>query len=242
MTLTNKFHELQKQLGHDSKVCKKIVNLIENAPESSEKEGLRSLMYHDGIGYACDLDKAFELAEKASDGGDPLGYYMLGFMIDNIETPDQANGGPRQKYDHYDAERFYAKCAEIDSQWRDTAILWLGEYYMDSAKGGDRDIAVEYYESIAHENSEAAEKLSDYYWNLIMPDYIEDEEWESQLLKWTPIAAEMSPKFYAYRMGWIYAEGIGCKRSTEKAKNYFKKSFKAGNPEAEAALASFNGD
>lgn len=240
MTLSDKFHDLYKRFEENPRVGKKIVNLIEKAPESSERDGLMSLMYHEGIGYPIDLDKSFALAESASDGGDPLGYFMLGFMCDNIETPDQAEGGPRQKYDHYDAERFYAKCAEYDSRWRPYAILWLGDYYMDSARGGDRDIAVEYYESIANDNSEAAEKLSDYYWDLIMPEYFEDDEWRSQLFKWTTVAAKTNPYSYSYRMGWMYADGIGCEKSFSISEEFFKESYQAGNWKAAAAIVKIN--
>lgn len=162
MTLSDTFLELYEQVATAPALISAIVDLIEKAPDSSERDGLRALMYHDGIGYPVDLDKSFELAEKASDGGDPLGYFMLGFMCDNAETPDQAFGGPGQKYDHYDAERFYAKCAEIESRWRPYAVLWLGEYFFDSARGGDPDVAVEYLESIAGYNADAAQMLRDY--------------------------------------------------------------------------------
>ncbi len=237
MTLTDKFLELQKQWERDSKVSKKIVNLIKKAPDSSERDGLISLMYHEGIGYIVDLEKSFELAEKASDGGDPLGYFMLGFMIDNIETPDQAKGGSRQKYDHYDAERFYAKCAELESRWQPFAILWLGDYYLDFARGGDPDVAVNYYESIAEHNAEAAEALSNYYWNLIMPEYFKDDEWRSKLFKWTSVAAELNPADFSYRMGWIYADGLGCEQSYDKAMDFFKTAYDYGDIKGAEAIA-----
>ncbi len=240
MKLTDKFFKQFKNYEQDPAWGAKIVKLVESAPASSERTGLMSMMYHEGIGYPVDLEKSYELAEQASDGGDALGYFMLGFMIDNIETPDQADGGPRQKYDHYDAERFYAKCAEIESRWRPFAVLWLGDYYMDSAQGGDPEIAVEYYESIAKENAEAAEKLSDYYWNLVMPYYIEDSDWEAGLIKWTKVAAKHNPKDYAYRLGWIYADGIGCKPSVEKAITYFSRACMEGSYRAAEALAKIN--
>lgn len=237
MTLSDKFQNLHKQFENNPKIGKKIINLIENAPACSERDGLMSLMYHEGIGYPIDLEKSFTLAEKSSDGGDPLGYFILGFMCDNIETPDQAEGGPRQKYDHYDAERFYAKCAEIESRWRPYAILWLGDYYFDSAQGGDPEIAVDYLESIADNNAEAAGKLSDYYWNLIMPEYFEDEEWRSQLFKWTTVAAKLNPEGYSYRLGWIYADGIGCEKSYEKAFDFFQEAYLYGDKKGADAIA-----
>ncbi len=237
MTLSDKFHELQKQWEFDSKIGNKIADLINNAPESSERDGLMSLMYHEGIGYPIDLEKSFELAERAIDGGDPLGYFMLGFMIDNIETPDQANSGPRQKYDHYDAERFYAKCAELESRWRPFAILWLGDYYLDFARGGDPEVGVDYYESIAEHNAEAATALSNYYWDLIMPEYFEDAEWQSKLFKWTSVAAELNPADFSYRMGWIYADGLGCEQSYSKALDFFKTAYSYGDLKGAEAIA-----
>lgn len=203
----------------------RLVKVVSAAPEGPERDGLLGLLLHEGIGVPVDLDKSFDHAEKAAKGGDALGYFLLGFMCENAETPDQAEGGPRQKYDHYDAERFYEKCSKIDSRWKDPAILWLGDYYMNMARGGDPEIGVEYYESIAEENSDAAGRLSDYFWDLIMPGYIEDKEWAEKLFKWTSVAAELKPEEYSYRMGCIYAEGIGCVKNTDKAIDYFRKAY-----------------
>lgn len=237
MTLSDKFHELHKQFEENPAIAKKIVELIENAPQSCERDGLESLMYHEGIGYPMDLDNSFELAEKAVGEGDPLGYFMLGYMCDNAETPDQAEGGPRQKYDHYDAESFYERCAGIESRWRPYAILWLGDYFLDSARGGDPDIGVEYLESIAENNAEAAGRLSDYYWDLIMPLYFEDDEWRGQLFKWTSVAARIDPEEYSYRMGWIYADGLGCEKSPEKAIDNFTEAYNCGDWRGAQAIA-----
>lgn len=232
MTLTDNFLNLQKAGDSEG-----IVRLMENAPESAERDGLMALMYHEGIGVEADLDRCFELTEKAVDGGDALGYFLLGYMCDNVETPDQADSGPRQQYDHYDAERFYEICAGKDSPWRDEAVLWLGEHFMNMAAGGDPETGVEYYESIAPHNAEAAARLSDYYWNLIMPEYLEDEEWEAQLLTWTEVAARFRPEEYNHRMGWIYADGIGCEASADKAIEYFELATLAGDWRGPAAVA-----
>ncbi len=73
-----------------------------------------------------------QLTEKAAfEDHDPLGYYLLGYMCYNEETPDQATGGPRQEYDWYDAERFYEICAKSESKWRVPACLWLGDFFMN---------------------------------------------------------------------------------------------------------------
>lgn len=237
-TLSDSFHELFKEAETHPEVNKQIAELVFNARASAERDGLLAIIYHEGIGIDPDLDKSFEYAEKAAfDGGDAAGYFMLGFMCDNAETPDQATGGPRQKYDQYDAARFYEKCAEYNSRWREPAILWLGEYYLDSAAGGDPDVGVEYLETIAENNADAAGRLSDYYWDLIMPEYFEDEEWRAQLFKWTEVAAGLDPEEYSYRMGWIYADGLGCGKSFEKAFEFFNEAYLLGNGKGAAAIA-----
>lgn len=239
MTLSDKFHELYSEIEEKPKVANEIVKLVFKAPDSPERDGLLSLMYHEGIGVPVNLDKSFEFAEKSTEnGGDGLGYYMLGYMCDNAETPDQADGGPRQKYDHYDAERFFEICSKLESRWKDYAILWLGDYYIDMAKGGDPEIGVEYYESIADHNADAAGNLSDYYWDLVMPEYLEDEEWLSQLFKWTTVAAALDPEEYSYRMGWIYADGLGCEESFENAMKYFEAAYTYGDWRGAQAIAT----
>lgn len=108
---------------------------------------------------------------------------------------------------------------------------------MDMAQGGDPEIAVEYYESIADNNAEAAARLSDYYWDLIMPCYFEDDEWRSQLFKWSSVAAKLNPEEYSYRMGWIYADGLGCEKSHEKAFDFFQEAYLYGDKKGADAIA-----
>ena len=230
MEISDRFHEMLAGHEEDPETQRKAAELVLGAPDGAERDGLLSLIYHEGLGVERDLDRAFEYAEKAAfEGGDGLGYFMLGYMCENAETPDQAEGGPRQKYDPYDAERFYEICSGIESRWRDQAILWLGDYYMDSAQGGDPEIGVEYYEKIADSNAEAAGRLSDHYWDLIMPEYLEDEEWTSQLYRWTAVAARLDPEEYSYRMGWIYADGLGCEPQPDKAIEEFGKAYSYGD-------------
>lgn len=226
MSLSDKFHEMLSGHEDNPEVQGIVADMVFDAPDSAERDGLMALIYHEGIGVSVDLDRCFELAEKAAfGGGDALGYFLLGYMCDNTETPDQAEGGSRQKYDHYDAERFYEICAGMESRWKDHAVLWLGDYYMDMAQGGDPDIAVEYYESIASENAQAAGRLSDYYWDLVMPEYLDDEDWTLPLFKWTCVAVRLDPEEYSYRMGWIYADGIGCERQSGNAVKYFEQAY-----------------
>lgn len=230
MTLSDRFHNMLSGNEDDSEVQGQAAELVFNAPNSPERNGLMSLIYHEGIGVPVDIERSFELAEEAAfQGHDSLGYFMLGYMCDNAETPDQAEGGPRQKYDHYDAERFYEICAKGDSRWSESAHNWLGDYFMDMARGGDPDEAVDHYSAIAENNAEAAGKLSDYYWNLIMPEYLDDEEWLTELYKWTTVAVKLNPEEYSYRMGWIYADGLGCKVDSDKAIDYFSDAYSYGD-------------
>lgn len=230
MTLSDKFHRILSGNEDDPKVQGQVAELVFNAPDSPERNGLMSLIYHEGIGVPVDIERSFELAEEAAfQGHDNLGYFMLGYMCDNAETPDQAEGGPRQKYDHYDAERFYEICAKGHSHWSEAAHNWPGDYFMDMARGGDPEEGLEHYAAIAENNAEAAGKLSDYYWNLIMPEYLDDEEWLMELYKWTTVAVKLNPEEYSYRMGWIYADGLGCKVNSDKAIDYFSDAYSYGD-------------
>ncbi len=231
-SLTDKFLRMLDSRDSNPAIQDKIFELIKEAPDSSERDGLMALMLHEGIVVPVDMDKSFEFAEKAAfEGGDPLGYYILGYMCDKAETPDQAEGGPRQKYDHYDAERFYEKCAEIDSHWKKYACNWLGDHFLNMARGGDPDTGIEYLEQIADEDAEAAGKLSDYYWEIVMPEYTEDQERTEALFRWTKKAAELDDEEeeYLYRLGWLYADGIGCKKSFWLALKYFGEAYYAGD-------------
>ena len=191
MSLSDDFHSLLAAAEDDPAMTAKAAELVLSAPIDSESTGLLALMYHEGIGVPADLDKCFALAEKAvAEGGDGLGYFLLGYMCDNAETPDQTEGGPRQKYDHYDAERFYELCSRTDSRWATPAHLWLGDYYMDSAQGGDPEIAVEHYEAIGETNGDAACRLSDYYWDqltvdAVIPEEYRDKDLREKIFKWT---------------------------------------------------------
>lgn len=236
--LEDKFYKFVEEENERPEALKEAADLVLNAPESGARDGLMALMYHDGIGVEQDLDRAFEYAEKAAfKGNDGLGYYLLGYMCENAETPDQAEGGPRQKYDHYDAERFYELCSKIDSPWRYDAVMWLGDYYMDMAKGGDPEIGVEYYESIAGSYPPAAEALSDYYWDLVYPDYTEDVDWTKPLLKWTEVAEKSYPEEYAYRLGMLYYGGVGCEQDMEKGEDLFVKAYELGDWRGAQAMA-----
>lgn len=246
MSLSDDFHRMLNGHEDDPEIHKAVAEMVLSAPETPESNALLALMYHEGLGVAVDLDKCCELAERAAfEGADGLGYFLLGYMCDNIETPDQAQGGPRQRYDHYDAERFYEKCAEIDSRWSKPAHLWLGDFFMDSARGGDPEIAVEHYEVVGKDNAEVAGILSDYYWdqlvvNAVIPEEYRIKELENKIFEWTHEAVRLNPHDYAYRMGWCYADGIGCdaKDCFHLATKYWEDAYKYGDRRAADAIAT----
>lgn len=165
--LSERFYDIIQENCDYANLKNEVGELFSNKYSTNSRNAVEAFFYHDGIGRPIDLEKAFELTEKAAfDDHDPLGYYLLGYMCYNAETPDQAIGGPRQKYDWYDAERFYEICANSGSKWRIPARLWLGDYFMNFARGGDPEIGAEYYESIADVSDEAARKLGEYYENM----------------------------------------------------------------------------
>ena len=159
-TLSDRLYALVQEAGDEGELLEALDSMFSEAAADEPRSGVLAFMRHDGIGVEKDLDVCFELAERAAfSEDDALGYYLLGFMCDNAETPDQLTGGPRQKYHHYDAERFYEICASKESPWRIPACLWLGDHFLDSARGGDPEIGVEYLESIADVSEDAAERL-----------------------------------------------------------------------------------
>lgn len=246
MTLSEKFVEILLDGDDSPEAEKEATTLVESAPDSYERDGLLAMMYHDGIGVGTDLDRSFELAEKSAfKGHQGAGYFLLGYMCDHIETPDQTEGGPRQKYDQYDAERFYEQCSKIDSPWNEAAHLWLGDYYMDMARGGDPEVAIEHYEAIGHDNATAAGRLSDYYWDQFdvynQPAEAErDSGVEKKVYEWTREACRLNPHDYSFRMGCCYADGIDCdaEKGFRLARKYWEDAYGFGDPRAAAAIAS----
>lgn len=238
MTLSDEFHKILSDTD-DASARRRAADLVIQAPDSPERTGLLALMYHEGIGVDIDLDRCFDLAEKAAvDGHDPVAFFLLGYMCDNAETPDQAEGGPRQKYDHYDAERFYDLCARSESRWKNHAIYWLSDYYMDSARGGDPDVAVDYLETIATDDAEAAGRLSDYYWDLVVNEQIDDDDMAVRLFHWTSVAAGLDPDNYMFHLGWLLAEGVGCDADAVKAVDAFSSAYACGDWRGPRAIAN----
>lgn len=159
MELSDEFYDIIDREDEDPNAFAKAAELVLKAPESTERTGLLALMYYDGIGVEEDLDKAFEYAEIAAEDNDGTALYLLGHMCENAETPDQEYGGPRQKYDHYNAENFMERCSQTDSHWAKAAHQWLGDYFMDMARGGDPEVAMEHYEAIGEDFAEDTSEI-----------------------------------------------------------------------------------
>lgn len=236
MNLSEEFWEIFGD-GKSTDARLAAFRLVFDAPDGPERDGLLALAYHDGVGVDVNYDKAFEYAERAAELNEGVALYLLGFMCENAETPDQACGGPRQKYDHYDAERFMERCAATTSSWAEPAHMWLGDYYMDSARGGDPEVALEHYEAIAEDNTEATSKLSDYYWDRAEAFGFQDEETNELCYKWSLAAVIKDPYNYSFRHASLLYRGVGCNPSFRLARKYYEDAYDFGMWEAAAAIA-----
>lgn len=223
-TLTDRFIKTIAENDPDSDAVRELVGLVFDEPDTPEKIGLRAYLYHEGIGVEGNLSTCLSLAEKAAfEHNDPLGYFLLGYLADGVDD--------RQ------ACRLYDICAGIDSRWREPASLWLGQYFADIHRGNDLDRGLDYFRSIADDNSEAAGWLSDYYWSMVVPYYLGEEDWTAELFRWTEAAARMDPAEYSWRMGQLYADGIGCEKDTDKAVDYLEEACEYGDWRAARSLA-----
>ena len=243
--LSEEFYDILALEDEDPDAYNKAAELVLKAPVSTESTGLLAMMYYDGIGVEQDLEKAFEYAEAAAADEEGTALYILGHMCENAETPDQEFGGPRQKYDHYDAEGFMERCSKTDSRWAKAAHLWLGDYFMDMAHGGDPEVAVEHYEAIGEDVAAAAGKLSDYYYDqwfvdMVIPEEYRTKDLADKIFHWTQVAVNMNPHDYSYRMGALYAEGIGCdaEKGFRLARKYWEDAYGFGDWTAAESIAN----
>lgn len=237
MTLSDRFWEIFDRDRTAPAVQAEARALVEHAAPGPERSGLLALIHHDGIGADCDLDTAFTYAEEGARGADGLALYILAHMCEHAETPDQAEGGPRQKYDHYDAERFMTLCAATTSSWAAEAHLWLGHYFMDSARGGDPEEALEHFSAIADNDLEAAGALADYYWAHAEATDYTDHELNAGLFAATLRAVRLAPDLYSLRAGMMYAYGLGCEPDVALARKYLEEARADGFTEAAEHLA-----
>lgn len=129
--------------------------------------------------------------------------------------------------DDYRALALAEKLITSPTKWGEYAQLWLGDYYMDSARGDDTDKAMDYYLEIGDTNGEAACRLADIFWN-VWSD-LDDEsvrpEIEHTLFYYTELAAAYNSE-YLLQLGHCYAIPIGCEKSEPKALDCFEQFFK----------------
>lgn len=234
-TLTNTFFSL---LSEEKEY--EAAAVLREAPDSPENCGLRGYACYCGIDspYA-DTDKAFEYFELGAEENDSLSLYYLGIMCERGETPEQRTGGEHQKYDHYDAERFMSLCADghgIMEQW---ACLWLGQYYHDSAHGGDPEEAVTYFVRAADlENEEAVEWLAHIYADYAEYEDYADEQRNLEMFKWQEKAYENNPHDESYNYGHLLYGGIpGIPANLRLALKLYEEDFEFGHAQGARALA-----
>lgn len=221
---------------HENEAAEFVASL---AP-SPVKDGLTGYCHYNGIGRTeADDEAAFDCFERGAAGGDSLSLYHLGLMCDRAETPDQREGGPRQKYDHYDAETFMERCADGHGMMEQWACLWLGEFYADSARGGDPEIALEYYERAdSLDNDEAAGILAQYYTDRAEYEEYGDPATNALLLKWQQRAYELNHEDESYNYGRLLYEGFaGIPPQRDMALQLFEEDWEAGHSSGARALA-----
>jgi TPR repeat protein len=115
------------------------------------------VFYHGLYGNVQDKAKAFKCFKIGSEGKDSLSLYYMGIMCELYEAPEG-------EYDWYDAETFMTLCTDHGGCMAQYAMLWLGDYFADSAKGGDPEEAIDYYKASAKlGNKDAIKILTDYY-------------------------------------------------------------------------------
>lgn len=213
--------------------------LLATAAPSPESDGLRAYSFYNGVGdFPRDDDRAFELFEKAAAEGDSLSLYELGLMCENGDTPDQRGGGPRQKYDHYDAEAFMQRCADTDGMFAAAAWLWLGEYFLDSARGGDPDVGIEYLEKAADAGMEdAVELLTEHYREIAAYYDYKNTAANHDLFRWQQIAYENNPHDESYNYGMLLDGVEGIPANTRLALKLYEEDWVHGHSQGARALA-----
>lgn len=216
------------------------VALLNDAPHTPEADALRGYAMYYGIGGTPEDDeRAFQIFENGVAAGDSLSQYMLGIMCEDASTPDQAEGGPRQKYDWYDAERFMTLCAEnTEGAFAGMAWLWLGKYFIDSTRGEDPELGEEYLEKAAEADfDEAAEILRDR-----AEDRAEYYDWQDVeangcLLRWQQRMYEMNPHDESYAYGRLFSGVPGIPENLRLALKLYEEDYEFGHSQGARALA-----
>lgn len=216
------------------------VRLLDTAPHTPEADALRGYAVYYGIGgMKEDDDRAFALFEKGAESGDSLSLYMLGIMCDDATTPDQAEGGPRQKYDQYDAETFMTRCADNpEGKFAAMAWLWLGEYFIDSTRGEDPETGEEYLEKAADVGfGEAVEILRDRAEDRAEYHDWKDPEANGRAFRWEQRAYELNPHDESYNYGRLFDGVPGIPENKRLALKLYEEDYEFGHSQGARALA-----
>lgn len=216
-------------------------NTVENVKEfEGELSGMWGYIYYHGIGtYTEDDDVAFDLFENGASQNDSFSLYALGNMCADGTTPDQMQGGPRQKYDHYDASSFMERCSESNGEFAPAAWFWLGDYYLDSARGGDPELGIEYLHK-AYEGgvSLAAPSMAKYYYDKAEAHDFKDIAANQIYLRWQQEAYEVDPHNQAFDYGMaLYGMLFGLQPNIRLALKLFEEDYEAGGYDGAMTLA-----
>lgn len=232
--LTDGFFDL---LGRDKE--EEALRLLESAPESAETDGLRGYAHYCGTGgRPCDDRRAFGCFERGAAAGDSLSLYGLGLMCWNGDTPDRCGKGPRRKYDSYDAAAFMERCADAGGALAAAALLWLGVYFLDSARGGDPDAGVGYLERAADAGAdEAAAILAGHYRAIAQCREYGDERTNRELFRWQQAAYENDPHGESYNYGRLLYGVPGIAAEQALALKLYEEDYEFGHREGAEALA-----
>lgn len=212
-----------------------------------------------------DIDSLFAEADRLIDAGNPEGYGLLGeahYIQGDYENASVAfekgieMKEPRSmydfalmcydglvdntRYDWYDAEKYMEMCYKTESDISVEAAVWLAEYFLDSAEGGDPEFAMDYLNYAADKgHKRATELLADHYFSLAENEDFKNEEANSLAFKYEQRAYEDDPHEQSYNYGYMYFYGIGTPVNLRLALKLFEEDYEFGHKEGAEALADY---
>ena len=190
------------------------------------------MTYYGEAGIECDYKQALMWFEKGAEENDSLSLYYMGLMCEAYE-------GTEDKYDWYDAEPFMTRCAEQKGMYAQFAALWLGEFFGDSAKGGDPEVSIDYY-TLAAElgNDDAIKYLAEYYYDEAENAEFKDENLNRQAYKYQEEAYEQNPHDESFYYGYLLEHGIGTPQNLRLAMKLYEEDYTFGHSQGPRALAN----
>lgn len=231
-----RYFELCELEGEEKAVMEALAS-----PVTPETAGVLGYIHYLGEGgIEPDNEKAFEYLMMGEKADDSLSLYFLGLMCYEGELPERGTGGTEQLFDWYDSERFMERCAATEGMMQEQALVWLGDFYMDFARGGDPDIAIEYYEKAAGMGSiEAMDKIATYYYDMAGSREYRDEELNTALFGAMTRLHAASPSTENYNLGYLYENGIGTPKDMDKAAELYEADYREGFADGAQALADY---